>query len=375
MFRLQFKYVIFFSHIHYHKYDTWCFFLPDVGAQTAPCNVNSITIKDPLTGSVQCQDCRKCPAAHGLSVKCGDVISLNTPLVCKPCVLGETYSSAYEAGACKDCENCGQYRETKKACTLTSNAECGKCKLGAYEEFMLGMCKPCSPCCNDGKDIVVPDCQVPGIPKNMQCSFARSLKCSTVVAEASVSTVASTLRTSRSTFSSMIASNATSTVVTSHTSELLAKLPYGASPPQNVIVGSVIGGVFVVVILPLVAIRCFIVKRRRVRKKASDGEIVENGMGKRPDHVQGDDQANDEPRPSEDLSEKTSAPVQESQHRDDSQYQTGNETNNLNSAEDLSEKIPVQEESSAESQEQTGTKETGPPGRSGNTGKPRCYHD
>ena len=171
-------------------------------------------------------------------------------------------------------------------------------------------------------------------------------------------------------------------MVTSQPSELLAKLPYDASPPQNVIVGSVIGGVFVVVILPLVAIRYFVVKRRRVRKKETDEEIVENGMGKRPDHVRGDNHANDgndnethKPHPSEDLSVKTSAPVQESHHRDDSQEQTGNETNNPNSAEDLSEKIPVQEESCAESQEQTGTKETGLPGRYGNTGKPRNYHD
>ncbi|KAL9972005.1 hypothetical protein ACROYT_G018236 [Oculina patagonica] len=118
-----------------------------------------------------------------------------TPLVCKPCVLGETYSSEYEAGACKDCENCGQYRETTKKCTLTSKAECGKCKLGAYAEPMLGMCKPCSPCCNDGNDIVVPECKVPGLPTNMQCSFARSEKCSKVIASTTGSTTASTLPT------------------------------------------------------------------------------------------------------------------------------------------------------------------------------------
>lgn len=153
--------------------------ITNVAVQAAPlCDAESITIKDPVSGSVQCQDCQKCPAGEGLSVNCGDEISSSTPIVCKPCVLGETYSSAYEAGACKDCENCGPYRETIKPCTLTSKAVCGKCKVGAYGEPMLGMCKPCSPCCNDGNDIVVPDCQVPGVPKNMQCTFMRSEKCS-----------------------------------------------------------------------------------------------------------------------------------------------------------------------------------------------------
>ena len=45
--------------------------------------------------------------------------------------------------------NCGEYRETTKACTVTSKAECGRCKPGAYAEGMLGLCKPCSPCCYD----------------------------------------------------------------------------------------------------------------------------------------------------------------------------------------------------------------------------------
>ena len=100
---------------------------------------------------------------------------------CKPCVLGETYSASFKAGGCEDCGNCGEYRETTKACTVTSKAVCGRCKPGAYVEGMLGLCKPCSPCCNDGKDIIIPECQVPGVPKGMQCSYLRSNKCSAFV--------------------------------------------------------------------------------------------------------------------------------------------------------------------------------------------------
>ena len=175
-----------------HKYNPRRFILLDVAAS---CDADSITYKDPVSGSSQCQDCRKCPAGQGLSVNCGDVIPSSTPVMCKPCVLGETYSSAYEAGACKDCENCGPYRETIKACTLTSKAVCGKCKVSAYEEPMLGMCRPCSPCCNDGKDIVISKCKVPGVPKNMQCTFMRSEKCGKQITKAVISTTAAALQT------------------------------------------------------------------------------------------------------------------------------------------------------------------------------------
>ena len=186
----------FFMCVIDYRYNPPPFILLDVDAQTVPsCDAQSITITDPVSGSVQCQACLKCRAGEGLSVKCGDFIDSQTPLVCQPCVLGETYSSAYEAGACKDCENCGPYRETIKPCTLTSKAVCGKCKVDAYEESMLGMCKPCSPCCNDGNDIVVPDCQVPGVPENMQCTFMRSEKCGKLSTKAVISTTASALQT------------------------------------------------------------------------------------------------------------------------------------------------------------------------------------
>ena len=165
-------------------------YFPAALAQTAYfCQDDKITIWDPVARSVQCHDCLKqCPAGQGLSARCGEVIGTKTPVDCKQCVLGETYSSAYEVGACKDCKNCGPYRETIKACTLTSQAVCGSCKLGTYLEPVLGMCSPCSPCCNDGKDIFIRECQVPGVPINMHCSILRSTKCSSSVVPSSVAT-------------------------------------------------------------------------------------------------------------------------------------------------------------------------------------------
>ena len=142
----------------------------------ALCPGDMITKRDKVTREYECVPCLKCPAGYGLSVNCGDVITPQTPIVCQRCVLGKTYSPANEPGACKDCENCGQYQETIKACTLTSKAVCGKCKVGAYPHDLLPMCQPCSYCCNDGKDIVIPACQVPGVATGMQCTYQRSCR-------------------------------------------------------------------------------------------------------------------------------------------------------------------------------------------------------
>ena len=335
----------FFVCIIDYQYNARRFILLDVSS----CDAESIAIKDPVSGLVQCQECRKCPAGEGLSVSCGDEISSSTPIVCKPCVPGETYSSAYETGACKDCKNCGPYRETTKACTLTSKAECGRCKVGAYVEPMLSMCKPCSKCCNDGKDIVIAQCQVPGVPANMQCSFARSGMCREVVTAASVSRVSPTMEANHSTVheESTIHSTGTNPVVTSIPSKPITALPVDAPPSQiNVIVGSLFGGIFVVFILPLafVTVRCIMVKRRKARKQVDNLSLAETAPGERPEQVQdnnqqgnaGDKNETDHPIPASDNPEETTVPVQE-----------------------IGDK----------SQDKTGTQETKPPGRHGNTGK------
>ena len=277
------------------------------------CESDSITIKDPVTGSVQCQDCLKCPAGEGLSVECGDVITSKTPLVCEPCVLGETYSAGFEAGACRDCENCGEHRETITACTLKSKAVCGKCKLGAYPEAMLaGMCKPCSPCCNDGKDIIVSDCQVPGVPSNMQCSFARSEKCS------KVSTASPTIPTIIATTEPYsVPPELVPTLPTATKGTIPADLePAGKQvvnptngPSSNLnwaaITPAIASGViiFAVLILVLVflGIRYFRAKRKR---DYTDDDDIELGRVQRQDEAnESDGSETDEPKPEDALLE------------------------------------------------------------------------
>ena len=221
------------------------------------CPGSSITIRNPATGHVQCQKCLVCPAGQGLSVDCGDVITPQTAIVCKLCEKGMTYSSKSEAGACKTCTNCGEYRETIKSCTLTSNAVCGEnCTLGAYSEGIRGMCRPCSACCNDGNDYIEPKCKVPWVPKNKQCSDLRLKKCSEkIVNTTTVEENHSTSSTSTSTHTGLpVSPPVTRGVVRDSASTNDVSLPNGA------IIGIVIGVLLVALIL---AAFIYIVKTRQ----------------------------------------------------------------------------------------------------------------
>ena len=222
------------------------------------CPGSSITIRNAATGHIQCQKCLVCPAGQGLSVDCGDVITPQTAIVCKPCEKGMTYSSKSEAGACKTCTNCGEYRETIKSCTLTSNAVCGEnCTLGAYSEGIRGMCRPCSACCNDGNDYIEPKCKVPWVPKNKQCSDLRLKKCSEkIVNTTTVEENHSTSSTSTSTHTGLpVSPPVTRGVVRDSASTNDVSLPNGA------IIGIVIGVLLVALILAARFI--YIVKTRQ----------------------------------------------------------------------------------------------------------------
>ncbi|XP_022810074.1 tumor necrosis factor receptor superfamily member 16-like [Stylophora pistillata] len=253
------------------------------------CQADQIMIKDPITGSIQCQDCLKCPPGEGLSVNCGDVITPSTPVQCKPCVLGETYSASFNTGACEDCANCGVYRETTKACTVTSKARCGRCKPSAYAEGMLGLCRPCSPCCNDGNDIIIPECQVAGVPTGMQCSYLRSDKCSALVTS-STSTTPSTPPPDQSTTPWWPSPSTTSTTETSPSSEPVVILNEDASPNVGLIAGSVVGGLSLVIPILVIAYYKVMRKRWKAFSMRIGVDKVENGAGQAQNREQGNDQ-------------------------------------------------------------------------------------
>ena len=204
---------------------------------------------------------------------------------CKLCVLGETYSASRKAGATgENCRNCGEYRETTKACTVTSKAVCGSCKSGAYAEGMLGLCKPCSPCCNDGKDIIIPECKVPGVPTSMQCSCLRSNKYSALVIS-STSTTLSTLQPDQSTTQWQPSSSKTSTEVSSPESEPAVNLTREASPNVGIIAGSIIGGLVITILV--IEHRIVMRERRKALSLRTGVVTVEDGAGREQNCEQG----------------------------------------------------------------------------------------
>lgn len=262
-------------------------FVFDVRVQgNLSCKLDQITIRDPVTGSIQCQACLKCPPGEGLSVNCGDVITPSTPVQCKPCVLGETFSASFNAAACEDCGNCGEYRETTKTCTVTSKAECGRCKTGAYAEGMLGLCKPCSPCCNDNNDIIIPECQVSGVRKGMQCSYLRSDKCSALTTS-SMSTTQSTSLPDQSTTPWRSSPSTINNEVISSSSEPVSNLIGDASPNMGIIAGSFVGGLFVVITIFVIACYKAMRKRRKAPPMRIGVVVVENGAGQTKNQKQG----------------------------------------------------------------------------------------
>ncbi|CAH3191872.1 unnamed protein product [Porites evermanni] len=222
------------------------------------CPDNDITVKDEALD----KKCQTCPAGEGLSVNCGDVITPQTPIKCQSCVLGETYSGGNQAGACKICDPCDEYQETIKACTLTSNAVCGNCKHGAYFDNIVGRCKPCSPCCNDGKDILEPACKVPEVAANMRCNFVRSEKCAKVAVR-NVSTSPSP--TQHPTPSTAVISSPT----TMPTTKKLEKpsVISASSGTSSRFIGIVAGVPTGAVVLAVLVLFCYCKKRRNLKTK------------------------------------------------------------------------------------------------------------
>ena len=309
------------------------FFILGASGQSVPlCSGNSITILDKVTGKHECVPCRTCPPGEGLSVNCGDVITPQTPLACRPCVFGKTFSSGKEPGACKDCQNCDKYRETIKACTLTSKAVCGRCKPGAYSG-LLPFCRPCSACCNDGSDIVIPSCKVPRVPPNMQCSFARSEKCGKVAAKVIIKasiTTATTLQTRSSITPTKLYSTTTEITPqrnrTNDAQEIqfgekqeIKDNPNGATLSKSEIAGIVTGvSLFVAVIIALSVWRCIKYRSKQAREMRIEivPTNVEREIDNHPVQVQGEESGDEteELNPTVvQLEEESAVPVQETE--------------------------------------------------------------
>ena len=153
-------------------------FAPGAIANAPMCKAGEITVKAPgKSTTVQCLKCLECPGGTGLSVNCGDTITPDTAVMCKKCVLGETFSSN-ATGTCEQCRECSEMNKvTMKNCTLTSNSVCGGCKPDSYVDSLTGQCELCSYCCSDDRDEKQNECIQQGMPANKACRVIRADFC------------------------------------------------------------------------------------------------------------------------------------------------------------------------------------------------------
>jgi len=178
---------------------------------------------------------------------------------------------------------------------------------------MLGMCKPCSPCCNDGKDIVISKCKEPGVPKNMQCTFIRSETCDKLITKADISTTAAALRTT-SPSTVPTTHNETGAPIQAHVKSADEQQEYPSeSPTSGATTGPSKGsslkwvvGVSVVVgvLLILVAVSAVVKYRKAKRKQACRKDDIELQRVQTEDDVNGGDgEESDEANPEDALLE------------------------------------------------------------------------
>lgn len=122
-----------------------------------------------------CHDCPHCGVGQGLYPRCQSVLTNIKESKCERCTPGKTFSDTIDSSSCKPCKVCEVGKKTERSCNTTHDTLCGDCEHGFYQESGVTdkevVCKQCSYCCGDGKDVVIPECKAQGLPKNMQCAY------------------------------------------------------------------------------------------------------------------------------------------------------------------------------------------------------------
>ena len=129
-------------------------------------------------GNITCLNCPKCPPGSGSTVPCGGVVPYNTSVECKVC-MPEHYSDSLSPESCKPCSTCMPDEVMVAKCTKVSDTRCSckPCSKGYYRNETMSKCLPCSCCCLDGMDVVVPECVSQGMPPTQSCSYHKSKPC------------------------------------------------------------------------------------------------------------------------------------------------------------------------------------------------------
>ena len=193
--------------------------------------------------------------------------------------------------------------------------------------------------------MVVPECQVPGVPANMQCSYNKSEKCSKV-ANTSASTAGPPLQTTKPITTprepvTIPPTAATIQVPLEPAGKQVVSAAANGSSPNAAIIGAAIGGtIFVVLILVLVLllVRYFKAKRRQAcndDNNVTNGDIEMQGSAKASESDGGEE---DEPNAEDALLENN-------------------------------EEVPLSDKETLDSDLPIGTQDTQPPGTHSSTGK------
>lgn len=129
-------------------------------------------------GNVTCLKCPECPPGSGATTPCGGTVPYNTSVECKDCI-PEHYSNSFSSDICKPCSTCMPGEVIVEKCTKISDTRCSckPCPKGYYHNQTMSKCLPCSGCCLDGMDVVVPQCVNQGMPRTQSCSYQKSKPC------------------------------------------------------------------------------------------------------------------------------------------------------------------------------------------------------
>lgn len=145
------------------------------GAQV--CQDDQLSVEFP-DGNITCLKCPNCPPGSGATAPCGGTVPYNASVECKVCP-PEHYSESFSSESCKPCSTCMPDEVIVAKCTKISDTRCSckPCSKGYYRNETMSKCLPCSCCCLDGKDVVVPQCVSQGMPHTQSCSYHKSKPC------------------------------------------------------------------------------------------------------------------------------------------------------------------------------------------------------
>ena len=134
------------------------------------CQTDQYVVPDTKSRGGHCIDCSDCPPGTSPFPECGSVVENTNNVNCRECVKGKTFSDKYGKSPCKPCTRCSFGQKELVPCNLTNDRVCGSnCDKGFYRDNTNTECKPCSACCNDGKDVLVKKCADQKMPNNLQC--------------------------------------------------------------------------------------------------------------------------------------------------------------------------------------------------------------